>query len=581
MRPEATTTPDRDRLEQQELEAAVVAPGTARALVLVFLTVLFSVPLLQLGIEALRKSPRTLMTDKSAASAGPIASVAGGRIEVAEFFRAAWQIYVQRGPWQAGPISFTNALGQHFHDFEKRLSDTSVYEQWLRPWVQLASCRAGNGNNKVVVGRDGWLFYRPDVDYVTGPGFLDEGQWELRKKQLLGADAGASSVAAAGEAYPDPRPAILQLQRDCQAAGCRLVVVPVLNKAQLQAAQLTRRLDAAAPLHNADWARFVDELRHEGVDVVDPSPERVEAADIRFLAGDSHWTPEYMDEVARKVAAHIQRVVRFATPAQRGRWRVETQEIANGGDLQDMLHLPRHQQLLPRQTVTLQRVVHAKTGQPWKTDPQADVVLLGDSYTNIYSEPAMKWGEAAGFAPHLSLAMGRDVDVIGINGSGATETRATLARRPQPLKGKKVVVWEFAVRDLAQANWKPIPLGERAASAEPSGNLVVLGKLVTPIKPFRPNPSDTYPNALITLKFEVLTVEQGRFDQSHLLGRTIYMQDHRLCSAATLQMGRTYRLRLEPKTPDAFRTWRMIDDTDDLASPLFWATDVHEASAQP
>ena len=31
----------------------------------------------------------------------------------------------------------------------------------------------GAGNERVYPGRDGWLFYRPDVEYLTGPGFLD------------------------------------------------------------------------------------------------------------------------------------------------------------------------------------------------------------------------------------------------------------------------------------------------------------------------------------------------------------------------------------------------------------------------
>ena len=33
----------------------------------------------------------------------------------------------------------------------------------------------GAGNERVYPGRDGWLFYRPDVEYVTGRGFLDPG----------------------------------------------------------------------------------------------------------------------------------------------------------------------------------------------------------------------------------------------------------------------------------------------------------------------------------------------------------------------------------------------------------------------
>jgi hypothetical protein len=35
--------------------------------------------------------------------------------------------------------------------------------------------RLGVGNEQACVGRDGWLFYRPDVEYITGPPFLTPG----------------------------------------------------------------------------------------------------------------------------------------------------------------------------------------------------------------------------------------------------------------------------------------------------------------------------------------------------------------------------------------------------------------------
>ena len=60
----------------------------------------------------------------------------------------------------------------------------------------------------------------------------------------------------------------------------------------------------------------------------------------------------------------------------------------------------------------------------------------------------MGWGDSAGFPAQLARFWQRDVDVIARNGSGATATRRELARRPEPLLGKTVVVWEFAAREL-------------------------------------------------------------------------------------------------------------------------------------
>jgi alginate O-acetyltransferase complex protein AlgJ len=72
----------------------------------------------------------------------------------------------------------------------------------------------------------------------------------------------------------------------------------------------------------------------------------------------------------------------------------------------------------------------------------------------------MGWGTAAGLAPHLALALGRPVDVIAQNDSGAFATRQALARElasgADRLAGKRVVVWELASRELLVGDWKEI-----------------------------------------------------------------------------------------------------------------------------
>jgi alginate O-acetyltransferase complex protein AlgJ len=143
-----------------------------------------------------------------------------------------------------------------------------------------------------------------------------------------------------------------------------------------------------------------------------------------------------------------------------------------------MLKLPDEQTLFRPQTITIEQV-QDQNGEPWQPDPQADVLLLGDSFANVFSEGAMGWGESAGLAPHLSLALQRDVDVIAQNDSGAYATRQALAREldagEDRLQGKRVVIWEFAARELSVGNWKKInwpPLSDQAlhADAGPRGH---------------------------------------------------------------------------------------------------------------
>ena len=54
------------------------------------------------------------------------------------------------------------------------LEDASIFGQAVRPVVQYQlAVRGGAGNEKAYCGRTPWLFDRPGVDYLLGPGFLD------------------------------------------------------------------------------------------------------------------------------------------------------------------------------------------------------------------------------------------------------------------------------------------------------------------------------------------------------------------------------------------------------------------------
>jgi hypothetical protein len=94
-------------------------------------------------------------------------------------------------------------------------------------------------------------------------------------------------------------------------------------------------------------------------------------------------------------------------------------------------------------------------------------LLLGDSFTNVFSLEGMGWGAAAGLAPQLALALARPLDVIAQNDSGAFVTRQALARElaagNDRLAGKRVVIWEFAARELSAGDWKRIELPEPPA----------------------------------------------------------------------------------------------------------------------
>src|SRR4029077_16315232 len=129
------------------------------------------------------------------------------------------------------------------------------------------------------------------------------------------------------------------------------------------------------------------------------------------------------------------------------------------GDLVDMLRLLPGQRLFPAQSVEIARVV-SEDGARWMPSADSDVLLVGDSFTNIYSDAGMGWGDSAGFAEHLSLALGRPLDVLAENGGAAAAVRLSLARGDNRarLAGKRLVIYQFAMRDLAGQHWPVVRL---------------------------------------------------------------------------------------------------------------------------
>jgi hypothetical protein len=81
----------------------------------------------------------------------------------------------------------------------------------------------------------------------------------------------------------------------------------------------------------------------------------------------------------------------------------------------------------------------------------------------------MGWGDSAGFPYQLSRHLGRDIDALIKNGGAASELREQLAERAQPLKGKRIVIWEVAAHELTASNWKVIDISSSSAAPSPAG----------------------------------------------------------------------------------------------------------------
>lgn len=425
----------REEVARREVGRTDVSPATARLLVVSFLVMIAVVPLVEWwGVRALR--------------ADGVEPSWSHLLAVPRNVRAALDVSAGQGLWSR-TVQANRRVLAGLTAFENGLEDESVLGRALRPPAQLVLTKwLGAGNERVYRGSDGWLYFRPDVEYVTGRPFLDERT--LRRR-----------IASASEwdepPQPDPRPALAQFRRDLEARGIALVVMPTPVKPSVHPEGLAARYEGAVgPVQNPSYASFLDDLRAAGTLVFDPAEALANARRFgpQYLATDTHWRPESMEEVADLLARFITSNVGLREVPSPS-YRVDRQEVRNAGDIARMLDLPEDAGLYLPESVWLRRIVR-EDGSLWRSSRDADVLLLGDSFTNIYSLESMGWGTSAGLAEQLSYALARPVDRLIQNDEGAWATRAMLQRDPTRLDAKRVVVYQFATRELSFGDWRMV-----------------------------------------------------------------------------------------------------------------------------
>ena len=434
-----------------------------------------------------------------------------------------------------------------FKQYETAIEDTSLLRAvFLTPAQEFLTKYLRTGNEKVIIGRDGWLFYSGDYDYLVNPGFMEPGR--MHKRNLAGA-------------HPDAVAAIKKFAADLKTRGIRLILIPVPGKPLVYGDKLgagDRRQG------NKSFGEFRKQLESFGVTVLDFTDDFIAMRKNgveSYLKTDTHWTPAAMRAAAKKTAATIGNVAPDSKSGTKA-------EITGRGDIANMMKLPDVDHSFPKQTVEVVQydVVPSRN---------SDVLLLGDSFTNIYSLEAMGWGMHAGFAETLSHELGRPIDVIARNDAGAHATRdvlsAELLRGRDRLDGKKVVVWEFAIRELAIGDWTDSPLelkkcGESHFLSIDKPRMVMATVLAVTSVP-RPH-SAPY-------KDHVMSLHLGDIEgSSEALVYIASMRDNVWTDAARLRIGDTVKIKLEPweKREGEFGNWNRSEFDDEkllLAEPLF------------
>jgi alginate O-acetyltransferase complex protein AlgJ len=339
-------------------------------------------------------------------------------------------------------LAANRALISAMHLFEERLrADGWLTGRVVAPAQRFKVEHLRLATERVLVGADGWLHFRPDVDALAMRGSPSQDEAMVR--------------------------AVREFAAQLRARGITLVLLPVPGKTAHTADTLVAGLPPRVGAER--WQALLRQLADTGAVVVDCEQAWRDGAldGVPYLRTDTHWTFPHMDAVARAVASRVREVADVSAPPVA--WERDEAAVSGVGDLAGMLGAgwPPGLDAAQVQTVRVVRV----GDRVWQADPASPVLLLGDSFSNIYSMEALGWGEGAGFAEQLSVQLGFGVDRIVRNDAGAWATRdqlsRELARGRDRLAGKRVVVWQFAAREAVFGDWRSIPmaLGEPAPSA--------------------------------------------------------------------------------------------------------------------
>ena len=330
---------------------------------------------------------------------------------------------------------------QSLRAYERELEDTSRVVTALRPWIQYVQFNLlEDAGRKALIGLDGWLFYQPGVAYCC---------------ESVQPDGSAESESGA-------LPAIVGFRDQLEVRNIRLLVVPGPNKESVYPEKLTRRAESIQAALCPSTRSLLEGLRAAGIEVVDlfrlfVDAKRANAGQGKplYLVQDSHWSPTGLTLAAKAVAS---RLLGSGWVHPGGvRYEERAAPVERIGDLVSMFQVPQIERHFLPEGIPCVRVVRQADGAPYADDPNAEILLLGDSFLRVFErdEPG-----AAGFTAHLAKELEQPLASIVSDGGASTLVRQQLYRRPELLAKKKVVIWQFVERDIRDGaeGWQNVPL---------------------------------------------------------------------------------------------------------------------------
>jgi hypothetical protein len=351
----------------------------------------------------------------------------------------------------------------YLRPYEKELENSSIFAEYFRPKMQYVRYLLFNDlGEKGVLGRNNWFFYKPDMDFLIKP--------YIRDPRSIVVDRNDKPV------NDNPVAEIIRFKKQLADRGIDLLVVIIPGKPSIYPDCVSKGLRPDQAGSFSQSLPMIADLEKQGIDVVDLfkpfAQERMNdavAGDSMYLRCDTHWRARALRLASRETARRIKKYSWY----QPGdvEFAIDSVDVNRVGDVAVMTTLPlnklrkRGASFAPEKTRCYQvyRVVRDKAGNqvertPYKDDfKNSPVLLLGDSFSRIYQTDEPRH---AGWISHLALELSRPIASVVNDGGASTLVRYSLARRPNLLNGKKLVVWEIVERDFrfGEEGWKDVAL---------------------------------------------------------------------------------------------------------------------------
>ncbi len=349
----------------------------------------------------------------------------------------------------------------YLRSYEKDVEHSSIFASEIRPWMLMANYQVyGDLGSKGIMGERGWFFYRPDVDYLIKPSIFD-----FRSR-----DVDPNDVPITDNIIEN----IVSFKNHLAGKGIDLLLVIMPTKPSIYPELLNKKMKPESAGTFSHSLAIMERLNKAGIETINLfgafAIERNRDAaegDSLYLRTDTHFKRRAVLITAQVIADRVKQYIWYINGTTE--YGIDSVVVSRFGDIGEMtnlgnFHLWKYKfSFLPESTLCYQvyRIERDKkgvvTGRTLYKDDYArsQVLVLGDSFSRIYQTDLPK---SAGWIAHLARDLQQPVASVVNDGGASTLVRQVLARKPQLLKNKKLVIWEIVERDFrfGAEGWKDV-----------------------------------------------------------------------------------------------------------------------------